>query len=127
MNNEYKGMGRRGFLKRIGVAEAAVCFFPTLNKITAAENIVSGNTVDDSMHWAGAATIEKSRTLGRGNTSLRVSAMGFGCMGLNHHRGYHPDEKTAIRLVHEAIDRGVTLSNTAESYGYIFKQPLKQR
>lgn len=41
-----------------------------------------------------------------------VSAMGFGCMGLNHHRGQHPGKKQVIALVHEAIDRGVTLSDT---------------
>ncbi len=44
--------------------------------------------------------------------------MGFGCMGLNHHRSQSPDEAACIRLVHEAIERGVTLFDTAESYGY---------
>ena len=39
-------------------------------------------------------------------------------MGLNHHRSQSPDEAACIRLVHEAIDRGVTLFDTAESYGY---------
>lgn len=118
MNNDNKGIGRRGFLKRIGLAGAAVCLTPTLNKIAAAENIVSGKTVDGCMPLVGTATVGKSRTLGSGNAAMTVSAMGFGCMGLNHHRGYHPDKKAAIRLVHEAIDRGVTLFDTAESYGY---------
>lgn len=118
MSNENKGMGRRGFLKRIGLAGVAVCLTPALNKITAAEKIASGKIVDDNTPLTGAATVGKSRALGRGKAAFTVSAMGFGCMGLNHHRGYHPDEKTAIYLVHEAIDRGVTLFDTAESYGY---------
>ncbi len=118
MNNENNGIGRRSFLKRIGLAGAAVCLTPTLDKIAAAENLVSGKTVDDNMSLVGAATVSKSRTLGSGNAAMVVSAIGFGCMGLNHHRGYHPDKRTAIRLVHEAVDRGVTLFDTAESYGY---------
>lgn len=117
MSNENIGICRRGFLKRLGLAGAAVCLTPTLNKITAAENIVSGKTVGNTP-YVGSATVDKLRTLGRGNAAMTVSAMGFGCMGLNHHRGYHPDKKAAIRLVHEAIDRGVTLFDTAESYGY---------
>ncbi len=118
MSNENKGIGRRGFLKRIGLAGAAVCLTPTLNKIAAVEEIVSGKTVVDNMPSARAAIVDKSRTLGSGNAAMTVSAMSFGCMGLNHHRGYHPDKKAAIRLIHEAIDRGVTLFDTAESYGY---------
>ena len=43
--------------------------------------------------------------------------MGFGCMGLNYHRSEHPSEEACIRLVHEAVERGVTLFDTAESYG----------
>ena len=45
-------------------------------------------------------------------------------MGLNHHRSQHPDRKAAIRLVHEAIERGVTLFDTAESYGYHTNEQL---
>ncbi len=57
------------------------------------------------------------RGIDTGGTAMEVSAMGFGCMGLNYHRSEHPDERMAIRLVHEAIERGVTLFDTAESYG----------
>lgn len=49
---------------------------------------------------------------------MTVSSLGFGCMGLNHHRGKSPGEQECIRLIHEAIARGVTLFDTAESYGY---------
>ena len=63
------------------------------------------------------AAVRKQRTLGKGKAAFTVSAMGFGCMGLNYHRSEHPDEAACIRLVHEAIERGVTLFDTAESYG----------
>mgnify|MGYP001777707090 CR=1 FL=1 len=63
------------------------------------------------------AAVTARRTLGSGKAALTVSAVGFGCMGLNYHRSEHPDEQACIRLVHEAIGRGVTLFDTAESYG----------
>ena len=63
------------------------------------------------------AAVRKRRILGSGQAAFTVSAMGFGCMDLNYHRSKHPDEAACIRLVHEAIERGVTLFDTAESYG----------
>lgn len=63
------------------------------------------------------AAIGNRRALGSGSAAMEVSAMGFGCMGLNYHRSQHPDKKQAIALVHEAVERGVTLFDTAESYG----------
>ena len=39
-------------------------------------------------------------------------------MGLNHHRSQHPGKEQARALIREAIERGVTLFDTAESYGY---------
>ena len=45
-------------------------------------------------------------------------------MGLNYHRSEHPDEQAAIRLVHEAIERGVTLFDNAESYGPLTNERL---
>ena len=55
------------------------------------------------------------RTLG--NSSLEVSALGLGCMGLSH--GYSPatDTQQAITLIRSAVDRGVTFFDTAEVYG----------
>ena len=85
----------------------------TLGKVNAVERTIAGKTDKAS----GVASISKHRTLGIGSAAFTVSAMGFGCMGLNYHRSEHPDEQACIRLVHEAIDRGVTLFDTAESYG----------
>jgi len=55
------------------------------------------------------------RTLG--NSSLEVSALGFGCMGLSHGYGPATDTQQAIALIRSAVDRGVTLFDTAEVYG----------
>lgn len=48
---------------------------------------------------------------------MEVSALGFGCMGMNYNRSQSPDKKECIRIIHEAVDRGVTLFDTAIIYG----------
>jgi aryl-alcohol dehydrogenase-like predicted oxidoreductase len=51
-----------------------------------------------------------------GQSSLVVSAMGLGCMGMSEFYGATDDvESTAT--IHRAIDRGVTLLDTADVYG----------
>ena len=64
----------------------------------------------------------QTRTLGQ--SSLAVSALGFGCMGLNHHRGPAPDRTAMIALVRAAVDRGVTFFDTAEAYGPFTNEEL---
>jgi aryl-alcohol dehydrogenase-like predicted oxidoreductase len=56
----------------------------------------------------------KTRTLGR--QGLTVSAIGLGCMGLSQSYGPADDEES-IATVHRAIEVGVTLLDTAMSYG----------
>lgn len=55
------------------------------------------------------------RTLG--NSSLEVSALGLGCMGLSHGYGPATDTQQAISLIRSAVDLGVTFFDTAEFYG----------
>ena len=57
------------------------------------------------------------RTRKLGNNDLTVSAIGLGCMGLNHHRGPAPERKEVIALIRAAVYRGVTFFDTAEVYG----------
>lgn len=116
--NQGNGISRRGFLKRTALAGAAFCMAPAFEKMTAAERAATGKDVATPASKAEAAALHGFRTLGSGDAAYRVSAMGFGCMGLNHHRSQSPDEAACIRLVHEAVERGVTLFDTAESYGY---------
>src|SRR5919197_5132468 len=49
--------------------------------------------------------------------SLEVSAIGLGCMGMSQSYGPAPDRKDLIALIRAAVDRGVTLFDTAEAYG----------
>jgi len=56
----------------------------------------------------------KTRTLGNG---LKVSALGFGSMGMSASYGVRQDEKEMIALCRAVVDRGVTFFDTAESYG----------
>lgn len=61
-------------------------------------------------------------------TSLTVSELGFGCMGLTIAYGAAPaDENEAIALIHQAIDQGVTFFDTAESYGHFANELLVGR
>jgi aryl-alcohol dehydrogenase-like predicted oxidoreductase len=52
-----------------------------------------------------------------GNGGLEVSALGFGCMGLNFLDGKGLDNKDAITLLRNAVERGITFFDTAEAYG----------
>jgi len=54
------------------------------------------------------------RTLGQG---LEVSAMGLGCMGMSFAYGPTPNENDMIKVLHEAVDLGITFFDTAEVYG----------
>ena len=57
----------------------------------------------------------KKRTLGR--SGLEVSALGLGCMGLDHGYGPATDRGEAVKLLRAAVERGVTFFDTAEAYG----------
>ncbi|MEY8612279.1 aldo/keto reductase [Parabacteroides segnis] len=116
-NRKDWDMDRRGFLKKAAVASAALCVPPVLSKTMATEMAVNSSSETSVTGGSGMAAIGNRRTLGSGSAAMEVSAMGFGCMGLNYHRSQHPDKKQAIALVHEAVERGVTLFDTAESYG----------
>lgn len=52
-----------------------------------------------------------------GTSGLEVSAIGFGCMGLNFGYGTVTPEAEAIDLIRAAYDLGVTFFDTAEVYG----------
>ena len=86
-NNE---MSRRGFLKRTVLAGAAICIAPTWEKVTAAEKAITGKAASSARIPAGMAAVRTQRTLGSGKAAFTVSAMGYGCMGLNHNRSQYP-------------------------------------
>ena len=57
----------------------------------------------------------KKRQLG--NSKLEVSAIGYGCMGLNHGYGTGLSRSEGIALIRDAVELGVTFFDTAEVYG----------
>jgi aryl-alcohol dehydrogenase-like predicted oxidoreductase len=57
----------------------------------------------------------QKRKLGKSN--LEVSAIGFGCMGLNFSYTHALTKEEGIVLLRQAVDRGVTFFDTAEIYG----------
>src|SRR6266852_2438278 len=59
-----------------------------------------------------------------GKSSLEVSAIGLGCMGMNYHRGLAPDKKDMIALIRAAVGRGITFFDTAEVYGPFTNEEL---
>jgi aryl-alcohol dehydrogenase-like predicted oxidoreductase len=59
-----------------------------------------------------------------GSIGLEVSAIGLGCMGMNHHRGVVPDKGEMIALIRTAVERGVTFFDTAEVYGPFTNESL---
>ena len=64
----------------------------------------------------------QTRTLG--NSGLRVSAIGLGCMGMTSAYGPPANRQDMIALLRAAVDRGVTFFDTAESYGPFANEEL---
>lgn len=57
----------------------------------------------------------QKRELGR--SGLQVSAIGLGCMGISQSYGTPLPREQGVRLIRDAVDRGVTFFDTAEVYG----------
>ena len=64
----------------------------------------------------------KKRKLGK--SDLEVSALGFGCMGLNFAYGPGLERQAAIALIRSAVELGVTFFDTAEAYGPFTNEEL---
>ena len=62
----------------------------------------------------------QKRKLGK----LEVSAIGLGCMGMTYGYGPPPDKQEMISLIRSAVERGITLFDTAEVYGPFTNEEL---
>ncbi|HEV2211951.1 MAG TPA: aldo/keto reductase [Gammaproteobacteria bacterium] len=70
-----------------------------------------------------------------GKSGLEVSALGLGCMGMSYAYGPAPDKQQMVKLLHQAVDLGVSFFDTAEAYGPFLNEellgealaPLRQR
>jgi aryl-alcohol dehydrogenase-like predicted oxidoreductase len=59
-----------------------------------------------------------------GNSHLKVSAIGLGCMGMSFSYGPPKDKKEMTALLRAAVERGVTFFDTAEVYGPFTNEEL---
>jgi aryl-alcohol dehydrogenase-like predicted oxidoreductase len=59
-----------------------------------------------------------------GTSNLEVSAIGYGCMGLDYGYGPATDRQEGIKVIRGAVERGVTFFDTAESYGPFTNEEL---
>lgn len=123
-NTNRNGLNRRDFLKTSMLVGTAVMVGGAMDKVMAGERILNGGHQSSAALHKQALFISEKRILGSGNYQLEVSALGLGCMGMNYHRGIHPDKPAMIRLIHEAVDRGVTFFDTAETYGPFVNEEL---
>ena len=64
----------------------------------------------------------QNRKLGKSN--IEVSALGFGCMGLSANYGPPAERQQGIQIIRAAVERGVTLFDTAEAYGPFTNEEL---
>ena len=64
----------------------------------------------------------QKRKLGKSN--LEVSAIGLGCMGMSFSYGPPKDKQEMTKLLHAAVDRGITFFDTAEVYGPFLNEEL---
>jgi len=74
-----------------------------------------------------AAIVLKEKTMKKrrlGKSDLEVSAIGLGCMGLSFGYGPAVEKQQGISLIRSAVERGVTLFDTAEVYGPFTNEEL---
>ncbi len=64
----------------------------------------------------------KKRTLGQ--SSLEVSALGLGCMGMSFGYGPAGDKNDMIAVIRQAVEEGITFFDTAEVYGPFTNETL---
>ncbi|PIF37585.1 aryl-alcohol dehydrogenase-like predicted oxidoreductase [Delftia sp. 60] len=119
--NEKISSSRRDLLKAGATVGAAVYATPLMMGTAVAQQATTTSSGSNAMDLPN---ITKQRTLGSDDFRMEVSALGFGVMGMNYNRGYHPDRKAMIELLHQAAERGVTLFDTAQVYGPLINEEL---
>lgn len=117
-NNNTSEVNRRGFFKSMAFMGATFMLPSGIDKIFAAAP--SDKTIIKNK--APSIVIPERRILGTGKAAMEVSALGFGVMGMNYNRSQSPDKKQCIKLIHSAVEKGVTLFDTAIVYGPLINE-----
>lgn len=115
--NRNQSLSRRRFFKQAAVAGAALALPSGLNRVRGGNTPAASKSTGNQTPAAGGAVITARRVLGSGSAAMEVSALGFGVMGMTYNRSQHPGKRECIALLHEAVERGVTLFDTAIIYG----------
>lgn len=115
-NNEFQN--RRDFLK-LGAKVASSVALAGLGANMLLADSIKSQTKGENMNTTQLpfSTQLPFRILGKDSATLRVSALGLGCMGMSANHGVPPEEKAMIKLLHEAYELGVRYFDTAEIYG----------
>lgn len=113
-----KKMDRRTFLKNSALLGAAILAGPSVMAEAAKPGVKNKRAKEGHMQ------ITKERTLGSGSAALTVSALGLGCMGMNYNRSVSPSREECIKVIRQAVERGVTLFDTAIVYGPLTNEEL---
>jgi len=106
MENNY----RRNFLKTGALIGGSALAAPLFGFNT--------DSIKKEDHVADLPLTGMERVLGKGERSLKVSALGLGCMSMTSN-SYNPprDKNEMVKLIRSAADLGVTFFDTAEFYG----------
>src|SRR5690606_25632167 len=112
-----KNNNRRDFLKTGAMAGVVLL---TTSPLGAMAKSCSNSTNEKN----DSPSKTKRRTLGTGNNSIEVSALGLGCMGMSYHRSFIPNKKAMMALIRRAVDLDVNLLDTAEAYGPFVNEQL---
>src|ERR1700729_3215657 len=78
-------------------------------------------SLGDERNTSKGETMQKRKL---GNSNLKVSALGLGCMGMSVGYGPAGDKNEMISLIRTAVERGVTFFDTAEAYGPFTNEEL---
>lgn len=103
---------RRNFIKNASLLGMAAAASPAL---AGEMSFGSKGSIGNKVNGNGKI---KTRTLGKGNYVLEVSALGLGCMSMTSN-SYNPprDKSDMVKVIRGAVERGVTFFDTAEFYG----------
>ena len=109
-------LSRREFLKTGALAGIAVAIsaIPAVSMATSSQKTIAVHD-DHDFKWP---VLSGKWTLDTGKSQLTVSALGFGCMEMNYHRGIHPDRKSMTRLVRQAVEMASRFSTPQKPMGH---------